>query len=150
MSAHLKVWRESASLILAAKAIFSQPSPFNYKVLCLKRSSKSKFMPDTYVFPGGNISKSDNTLDWLKLYEKFGFSKQAFDDLRPAENVPAVLQNDDENSLPRYLSFRICAIRETFEECGILMCKSPKINSDTVSQWASFIGKFKILMSVVS
>ncbi|EFA10965.2 Nucleoside diphosphate-linked moiety X motif 19, mitochondrial-like Protein [Tribolium castaneum] len=133
------MWRESASLILAAKSVFGAPNPFNYKILCLKRSSKSGFMPNTYVFPGGNVSPSDSNLEWLKLYENFGFCKQSFDDLRAVENIPNVLEHDEKNRLPKYLSFRICAIRETFEECGILLAR-PKINADTASNWASFIG----------
>lgn len=141
MTINLKVWRESASLILAAKSIFGQSNPYNYKILCLKRSSKSGFMPNTYVFPGGNVSQSDSSLDWLKLYENFGFCKQSFDDLRAVENIPDVLKDDGKNCLPKYLSFRICAIRETFEECGILLCR-PKINANTDSNWASSIGKF--------
>lgn len=99
-------------------------------------------MPGTYVFPGGNISKSDSSIDWIRLYEKFGVHKESLDELKLTENVPNVLQNSEENGLPKYLSFRICAIRETFEECGILLCKTPKQNSDTNSNWASFIGKF--------
>jgi nucleoside diphosphate-linked moiety X motif protein 19 len=140
MKSNLKIWRESASVILAAKSVFSQSSATNYKILCLKRSSKSEFMPGTYVFPGGSISKSDSTIDWIRLYEKFGVHKESLDDLKLTENVPNVLQNSEENGLPKYLSFRICAIRETFEECGILLCKTPKQNSDSNSNWASFIG----------
>jgi hypothetical protein len=77
------------------------------------------------------------------LYEKIWcFTRKSLDDLKLTENVPNVLQNSEENGLPKYLSFRICAIRETFEECGILLCKTPKQNSDTNSNWALFIGKF--------
>ncbi|XP_044257645.1 nucleoside diphosphate-linked moiety X motif 19-like isoform X2 [Tribolium madens] len=104
-------------------------------------------MPDTYVFPGGNLSPSDSSLDWIKLYENFGFCKQSFDDLQAAENIPNVLTQHETNCLPKYLSFRICAIRETFEECGILLGR-PKINSadTTVSNWASFIGGKELIL----
>ncbi|RZC36558.1 hypothetical protein BDFB_000473 [Asbolus verrucosus] len=145
MRPNLKIWRESASLILAAKSVFTQSSLFNYKILCLKRSSKSQFMPEMYVFPGGNVEKNDSSSQWLKLYEKFGFGKESFDELKPTENMPKILQDDGENELPKYLSFRISAIRETFEECGVLLCKSPKINHDVNSKWASFVGGLELI-----
>ncbi len=63
-------WRNAASAILVAKdarapdvpsasAAPKRPSEdtFDYKVLMLQRSSKSKFMPNAYVFPGGAISE---------------------------------------------------------------------------------------------
>lgn len=144
MRNNLKIWRESASLILAARSRFDLSPKCDYKILSLKRSLKSQFMPETYVFPGGNLSKSDSDLAWLALYENFGFSSNAFKNLASIENVPEILQSNNQKSdeLPKYLSLRICAIRETFEECGILLCKtrSPQINYDVNSSWASFIG----------
>lgn len=146
MKMNLKMWRESASLIIAAKSNFSQPHLYNYKVLCLQRSSKSGFLPNTYVFPGGNISKSDSNIHWLQIFENFGFSLDSLKQLYPKENIPPILHTTDKNCLPKYLSLRICAIRETFEECGILICKSAKINyKHNSSKWASYIGGNEIL-----
>ena len=54
-----KHWREAASLILVSKAPSSSSSVKNdFQVLMMKRSSKSKFMPNACVFPGGD--KQDN------------------------------------------------------------------------------------------
>ncbi|XP_018566742.1 nucleoside diphosphate-linked moiety X motif 19-like [Anoplophora glabripennis] len=146
MSTNLKIWRESASLIIAAKSNFSQSHLFNYKVLCLQRSGKSGILPNVYVFPGGNISKSDGNIRWLQIFEKFGHKLDSFKQLYPKENIPPILNNTDKNCLPRYLSLRICAIRETFEECGILICKSGKVNyTHNSSTWASYIGGHEIL-----
>lgn len=139
MAGNLKFWRESASVILAARAKFSSPNSFNYKVLSLKRSSKSSYMPSNFVFPGGNISKSDSDPKWYRLIENFGFSLNAFNDLVPKENIPKILQSNEEVAISRHLSFRICAIRETFEESGILLCRSFK--SEAKNTWTSFIGK---------
>ncbi|KAJ8983312.1 hypothetical protein NQ317_010850 [Molorchus minor] len=144
---NLKTWRESASLILAAKSIFCKSpnrehaSDFNYKVLGLQRSLKSKFMANAYVFPGGNVSKTDSNPSWMKVFEKFGYDSKLFKELYPEENVPLIMQNDEIQRLPKYLSLRICAIRETFEECGILICKSNNIenNKNLTSSWASYI-----------
>ncbi|XP_065165249.1 acyl-coenzyme A diphosphatase NUDT19-like [Atheta coriaria] len=150
MRAALNTWRESSSLLLIAKTNFVPPvsgtaTDFNYKLLSIKRSTKSKFMPDTHVFPGGNISSADKSTDWLQLYEKFGFQRDAFARLDYKVNRPPILQDyDSENAkeqLPQFLSLRIGAIRETFEECGILICRSYKINyKERMARWASFIG----------
>lgn len=152
MRAALNTWRESSSLLLIAKTNFVPPvsgtaTDFNYKLLSIKRSTKSKFMPDTHVFPGGNISSADKSTDWLQLYEKFGFQRDAFARLDYKVNRPPILQDyDSENAkeqLPQFLSLRIGAIRETFEECGILICRSYKINyKERMARWASFIGNF--------
>ena len=76
-----KVWRDAATLILTARTATANVSPkltsvqsttkaedknvyqshFDYSVLMLKRSSKSKFMPNAFVFPGGVLSSSDSS-----------------------------------------------------------------------------------------
>lgn len=149
MRANFKSWRESASLILVAKTAFF-PHPishdFNYKLLTLKRSKQSGFMPGTYVFPGGNVSKADTSQDWLELYERFGFKLDTFEKLDPKGARPPIFTNGDENELPKYISLRITAIRETFEESGILICRSFKINyKERLARWASFIGGHEVL-----
>lgn len=142
MRGNIKKWRESASVIVVAKTAFSPNVPnCNFKVLTLRRSQRSGFMPGTYVFPGGNIDKSDSSPDWLKLYERFGFKIDAFNKLNPQVNRPNIFTNFDEHKeIPKYISLRITAIRETFEECGILICRSFKINyKERLARWASFI-----------
>ena len=55
-----KAWRDAATVILTAKnGRHVTPNTFDYSVLMLKRSSKSKFMPNAYVFPGGVLSSAD-------------------------------------------------------------------------------------------
>ena len=77
-------WREAATLILTARCA-SLPSTihttihttnlpttstttrqptleaatFDYRVLMLQRSSRSKFMPNAFVFPGGVVDQGD-------------------------------------------------------------------------------------------
>lgn len=146
MGTNLKLWRESASLIIAAKSNFSQSQLCNFKLLCLQRSNKSGFMPNVYVFPGGNVSKSDSNIRWLQIFEKCGYKLDSFQELYPKENIPSILKNSEQNCLPKYLSLRICAIRETFEECGILICRSAKLNyKQNLSEWGSYIGGHEIL-----
>lgn len=121
----LKSWRECASLILAAKTHFAstkKTDDYNYNLLLIQRSVKSGFMPSTYVFPGGALCPPDSSKEWLKLYKN-------------SANF------DGHNALPSLLTDRIAAIRETFEECGILLCKPAQELKKSPSNWASFIGK---------
>lgn len=138
------LWRESASLILVAKTTFGPfriHADYNYKLLMLKRSSKTNFMPGTYVFPGGVIEKADGSKNWLNLFEKFGFKSHTFEKLNPKETRPPIFNNNDPNQIPKFLSLRISAIRETFEESGILLCRSYKVNyKERIARWATSIG----------
>jgi nucleoside diphosphate-linked moiety X motif protein 19 len=98
---------------------------FNYEVLMLKRSTKSKFMPSLHVFPGGMASDADFSDEWLDV---FGRSRAAVDNLatlakRGGCGPPMFSRTRDNihSSIPSEIAFRICAIRETFEESGILL-----------------------------
>jgi nucleoside diphosphate-linked moiety X motif protein 19 len=63
-----KYWREAASLMLVIRNGISRTSS-DFKVLMMKRSSKSKFMPNACVFPGGVVDSADFHNDWLHLLE---------------------------------------------------------------------------------
>ncbi|KAF7991710.1 hypothetical protein HCN44_010511 [Aphidius gifuensis] len=139
----MKPWREAASIILCArsgKKINKKLSStiYDYKLLSLKRHKNSSFMPEHYVFPGGVIEQSDADLKWSSLYSKFGFDSNSFTSLLPKTNTrPYIFNKSRSNELPREISLRITAIRETFEECGILICKKLIKNNNThLSLWA--------------
>ena len=71
------------------------------------RHERQSFMAGAYVFPGGRVDDSDFTLT-DRISVPAGF------------DAPARLQ-DDTLSSARALALFICAIRETFEETGILI-----------------------------
>jgi len=127
-----KAWRDAATLMLTAKEAACTHNKFNYKVLMVQRSSKSKFMPNAYVFPGGVISESDFSSDWLSLFNRFGVSKDDLEELI-LQNVerPFLMKGSTDEFLARDISLRLAAIRETFEECGVLLCR----NKDTCSAY---------------
>ncbi|KAG8562739.1 hypothetical protein GDO81_015793 [Engystomops pustulosus] len=142
MNYTLKYWREAATLILTAgcqhvssvsKTIIlgsskghPKKTTFDYEVLFLQRSEKSGFMPSAFVFPGGLVEPSDFSNDWVKVFARhaqkpnfgLGIVKQ------PCDTRPPMFITDRRkfgSLVPGEVAFRICAIRETFEESGILL-----------------------------
>lgn len=102
----------------------------------MKRHRNSSFLPDNYVFPGGNIEPSDADLKWKELYKKLGFDNDSFTSLFPnTKSRPPIFKQKSEYELPREISLRITAIRETFEECGILICRN-NMKKGVLAEWA--------------
>lgn len=75
------------------------------EVFMVQRVTRSEFMPDVYVFPGGSVSNSD----------------------REAEQSPGLCrpvspgQADPEGRTASGAGVRVAAIREVFEEAGVLL-----------------------------
>lgn len=83
----------------ASTVVVCRDTDAGIEVYLLRRSSKSPGFPDAYVFPGGTLDKTD--------YSPAARMRLA-GEWRPAE--PA---------------FTYAAIRETFEECGLLFSVEP-------------------------
>lgn len=128
MNTALRHWKEAATLIITAGTKGRSPgfTSWDHQVLLVKRSSRSRFMPDAYVFPGGLVEPSDFSSEWLGVFHAFrhkpnlglGVVKQ------PAETRPPIFATDRRelgSPIPGDVAFRICALRETFEECGVLL-----------------------------
>lgn len=81
-------------------------------------------MQNSVVFPGGAVDKCDELPEWIDLYQKMGISKDKFKELKVSGPRPTIFQKPNENVLDREISLRITAVRETFEEMGVLICKS--------------------------
>ncbi len=93
--------REPATLRSAATILMLRPAQGGFEVLMTRRSDKASFAPGAFVFPGGGIDAHDRS---------------------PAVHAQCRRRADqDEASLTPALA----AIRESFEELGILLARRP-------------------------
>jgi len=89
--------RTPASVRPAATLLFLRDSPLGIEVLMTRRSLSASFAPGAYVFPGGGIDAAD--------VQSHAAAKR-----RPTQSDALVTQT-------------IAAIRESFEELGILLAR---------------------------
>ncbi|WP_419912539.1 NUDIX hydrolase [Hoeflea sp.] len=94
--------KDAATLILIDRS-GSEPA-----LLMGKRHSAHAFMPDTYVFPGGRRDRGDGYVP-------------AADKLHPAVEEKLMNRMPKPASAFRARALAIAAVRETFEEVGILI-----------------------------
>ena len=78
------------------------------QVYLLKRNPKSRFFPGVYVFPGGVVERED----WVRS------PIQEFGDLDEESFSKQFSWNQN---LEEALAYALSAIRETFEEAGVLL-----------------------------
>ncbi len=110
---------------LAATLILLDHSGPVPKVLMGKRHAGHKFMPGKFVFPGGRIEPADRKM-------------AASAPLDPAvEQKLAKRRNKPSKSLPRALA--LAAIRETFEETGLLLGRKGKVDNPPPGDWSDFV-----------
>ena len=116
---------------------------FDYQTLMLKRSSRSKFMPNAYVFPGGVLAESDCSVAWVELFQSQGYSEDDLEELVLSHvDRPLLMSKADvSEGVARDLALRLTAIRETFEESGVLLFrdgdKSGAFTDSSHTQWLS-------------
>lgn len=91
----------------AATVILLRDSVAGPEVLLLERHAKSEFLPDAYVFPGGRVDAEDHA---LAARVAGVTAAQAGAALRTVEPDLA-------------LGFFVAAIRETYEESGLLLAR---------------------------
>jgi 8-oxo-dGTP pyrophosphatase MutT (NUDIX family) len=90
---------------LAATIILARPRGTQPEILLLKRGEHARFMPNAYVFAGGALDQADDSAEARALCE-------GLNDRAASERL----------KLPSGgLRFFIAAVREAFEECGLLL-----------------------------
>ena len=98
----------------------------------IKRTKRAGCLPDLCVFPGGTAHNVDFSSDWLKLFGatcpesaqiRFGFAKTV------CKTAPMLyrLRDPEYSEVPSEVAFRICAVRETFQETGVLLARSADV-----------------------
>ena len=91
------------------------------RVLMGRRNAGHSFMPDKWVFPGGRIDRSD-------------FRAPHATELRP--DVAARLERAASPARARALA--LCAVRETFEETGLLLARAAPARP-CAGPWRTFL-----------
>lgn len=76
------------------------------------------FAADAYVFPGGTLDEEDSDPAWRDLL---------------AEPDPATITGAAEDEGPPTLTFVVAALRETFEETGVLLTSGPQPDAEDLA-----------------
>ncbi|KAL1924199.1 uncharacterized protein VTP21DRAFT_7234 [Calcarisporiella thermophila] len=100
---HVATPLSSSTIVIAAKTDSAygrseSNNDFDYKVLMIQRNALGTFK-NASVFPGGIVDSADEDTTWQEMYPHL-------------------------NNKKGLLSHRICAIRETFEESGVLLVEN--------------------------
>lgn len=104
----------------AATMILTRQSSDGLSVLMGKRSSAHTFMPDLYVFPGGRVDPEDSRPPVLSDMSEGCYSQMS---VRTRRSLRA---------------FPLAAIRETFEETGLLIGKPQRMECSPPLNWKAY------------
>ena len=109
----------------AATVILVRQEDDRLQVYLLKRSTKSGFMAGKYVFPGGMVDPEDLDIDsWVNNID--------LDTTKLSRQLGQAL------SYRQILPYCVAAIRETFEEAGVLLATDDPQLNNTLEQLRSF------------
>ncbi len=101
----------------AATVVLVRERNNELQVLLLKRSAASRFMGGSYVFPGGRVESADENLQLWKAHLDC-----------PAEKIAIRIGGDAAGD--QTLATAVAAVRETFEETGVLLAHGHKSPED--------------------
>ena len=106
--------KDAATLILVRR---DQAQP---RVLMGKRSGRHDFMPDKYVFPGGRVDATDARAPFVSPLKKATEAKLRLHSRRAPQAFP------------------LTAIRETWEETGLIVGKATSIAGKPPKAWTDY------------
>jgi 8-oxo-dGTP pyrophosphatase MutT (NUDIX family) len=111
--------KSEAAPRLAATTILVRARGSLPEILLLKRGEHARFMPNAYVFAGGALESNDESADVYDLC-------QGLDDRGASEQL----------TLPSNgLSYFVAAVREAFEECGLLLAYDARGEVVDLTTW---------------
>lgn len=103
-----------AATIVLVRARGTQP-----EILLLKRGERARFMPNAHVFAGGALDPQDESVEAQDLCA-------GLDDERASERLQLPANG---------LRFFIAAVREAFEECGLLLAYDARGELVDLTTW---------------
>lgn len=107
--------KDAATLVLVDR---SREEP---RILMGRRQPTQVFLPDKYVFPGGRVDRGDSTM--LSLNE-----------LQAPDQALLLRDMKGKPSVARIRALALAAIRETFEEAGLIVgARPPEPASNTLA-----------------
>ncbi len=106
-------WREPVTPRPAATILLLRDSPEGLQVLMTRRSATASFAPGAYVFPGGALDAAD---------------------AGPA-SLAVLRARDDQDETLRH--FAAAALREAFEELGVLLAWERGTQAPASPEWAT-------------
>lgn len=109
---------------LAATLVLVRSSSAGPEVLITIRQKNLRFMPGAAVFPGGAVDRGDLDPRWEELC-----------DMR-ATRAASLIGSDDK---PRALGQFVAAIRETYEEVGLLLARGGRVDRATARDADAFL-----------
>lgn len=95
----------------AASVMLLRDSPQGVQVLLVKRHSQSRVLGGAYVFPGGKLDRQDCLVESAELDQPAAAMQQAL--------------GEAGLDLATACGLHVAALRETFEECGVLLHAAP-------------------------
>lgn len=111
--------RDAATLVIVDRSL-GEP-----RILLGKRREDQVFLPGKYVFPGGRVDPADRLVE-------------AADELSPAETEKLLVEMKGRTAPWRPRAIALAAVRETFEETGIIVGQQTESVSDAPPSWAAF------------
>lgn len=94
-----------------------------FEALLMRRSGRVGFIPGAWVFPGGRVDRQDGAPDVLS---RLGGSSPGEMERRLGTHPGQGEHVDEKTAPPSAGAYFVAALRETFEEVGILFTRSPE------------------------
>ena len=101
-----------APLLQAATVLLLRDSPLGVQVLMTRRAMTASFAPGAYVFPGGGIEPDD---------QKYA-SNQPLSPINSAQSAQDFIATRKTQTAPQ-VTWALAAIRESFEELGVVIAR---------------------------
>nr|XP_017108856.2 nucleoside diphosphate-linked moiety X motif 19 [Drosophila bipectinata] len=120
-----EIYRPSASLILAARG--DPSAEYDYNLLLIKRTERTSYALNHCVFPGGVLDSEDESPDWLNYFRSFGVTDEHLKLLTRDQQTPRPEFLTGGDNFSKDIALRLTALRETFEEVGLLICTNQEI-----------------------